>query len=85
MIKPMGLRCGYVVSERASCPVLRDTTNLQTTVKSSAGSGMDDIAEVLAGEVEQLIEVNAAVCELSEGSLSLDLCAGNYVSVSSMY
>merc|ERR1712193_169634 len=38
-----------------------------------AGTRVDDIAEVLAGQVEQLIEVNAAVGKLSECSLSLDL------------
>jgi hypothetical protein len=38
---------------------------------------MDYIAELFAGEVEQLIEINATVCKLSEGSLLLDLCSSH--------
>jgi hypothetical protein len=52
------------------------TTNLEAAVEPSSGTGVDDIAELFAGEVEQLIEIDAAVCELSEGSLLLDLCSG---------
>ena len=59
-----------VHSERVG---VTDVTNLQAAVESSAGTRVDDIAEVLAGQVEQLIEVNAAVGKLSECSLSLDL------------
>jgi hypothetical protein len=57
-------------------------TNLETTVEPSPGTSVDDIAELFTGEVEQLIEVNAAVCELSEGSLLLDLCSNVFVSIS---
>merc|ERR1712029_922220 len=46
---------------------------LEAAVEPSAGTGVDDIAELLAGEVEELIQVDAAVGELAERSLSLQL------------
>jgi hypothetical protein len=46
---------------------------LQTAVEASAGTGVDDITELLGGKVEELVEVNAAVRELAELSSLLDL------------
>merc|ERR1712029_880720 len=46
---------------------------LEAAVEPSAGTGVDDITELLAGEVEELIEVDAAVRKLAECSLSLQL------------
>jgi hypothetical protein len=77
----MGLRCDCKVSTYAIIiSVPSRITNLQATVEPSASTSVDDIAEVLAGEVEQSIKVNATVGELSEGSLLLDLCTGIHVS-----
>jgi len=52
---------------------------LETTVESSAGTGMDEIAELFGGEVEELLEINTSVGELSEGSLGLLLGGVNGV------
>jgi hypothetical protein len=35
---------------------------------------VDDVAELFAGEVEELVEVDAAVGEFAEGALLLQLC-----------
>ena len=45
---------------------------LETTVESSAGTSVDNVAKLLGGEVEELVEVDTAVGELLEGSLGLE-------------
>jgi hypothetical protein len=45
---------------------------LETTVEASAGTGVDDITELLRREVEELLKVDATVGELLERSLGLD-------------
>lgn len=47
---------------------------LKTAVEPSAGTGMDDVAELLGGEVEELLEVDTTVRELLERSRLLLLC-----------
>ena len=47
---------------------------LETAVESSAGTSVDDIAELLGREVEELVKVDTAVGELLEGSLGLEGC-----------
>lgn len=54
---------------------------LETAVEPSAGTGVDDITELLGGEVEELVKVDTAVRELLEGSLSLQLCGDMKVSL----
>lgn len=46
---------------------------LQAAIESAPGTRVYDIAKLFAREVKELVEVNAAVAELSEGSLLLDL------------
>lgn len=46
---------------------------LETTVEPTASAGVDDIAELVRREVEELLEVDSAVGKLAEGSLLLDL------------
>lgn len=53
---------------------------LETAVESSAGAGVDDIAELLGGEVEELVKVDTAVGKLLESSLGLDGCCDGSVS-----
>jgi hypothetical protein len=53
---------------------------LKTTVETSAGTGVDDIAELLRREVEELVKVDTTVGELLEGSLGLEGCCGDSVS-----
>jgi hypothetical protein len=53
---------------------------LETTVETSAGTGVDDIAELLRREVEELVKVDTTVGELLEGSLGLEGCCGDSVS-----
>jgi len=45
---------------------------LQATVEPPTGTGMDNIAKLFGGEIEELIEINAAEAELAEGSLLLE-------------
>lgn len=47
---------------------------LETTVEPSAGTGMDEVAELLRAEVEELVEVDTTVGKLAERSLPLKLC-----------
>lgn len=47
---------------------------LETAVEPSAGAGVDEVAELLRAEVEQLVEVDAAVGELAERALGLEGC-----------
>jgi len=56
---------------------------LQATVEPASGAGVDDIAELLGGEVKELVEVNAAVGELAESSALLQLYMSKLVSVQS--
>ena len=46
---------------------------LQTTVEPTASTGVDDIAELVGGKVEELVEVDSTVGKLAECSLCLDL------------
>lgn len=48
---------------------------LKTAVESSAGTSVDDIAELLGGEVQKLVKVDTTVGELLEGSLGLEGCS----------
>jgi len=52
---------------------------LKTAVETTTGTGMDDVAELVRGEVEELLEVDSTVGELLEGSLGLD--GGSLLSV----
>lgn len=45
---------------------------LKTAVESSAGASVDNIAELLRGEVQELVKVDTTVGELLEGSLGLE-------------
>ena len=51
----------------------------ETAVESAAGAGMDYIAELFAAEIEEFVEIDAAVGEFAEGSLLLQLCGGMLV------
>lgn len=46
---------------------------LQAAVDPSAGTGVDDISELVRGEVEEVVKVDSSVRELAEGSSLLDL------------
>jgi len=46
---------------------------LETTVEPTASAGVDNITELIGGEVEELFEVDTAVRKLAECSLFLDL------------
>jgi len=52
---------------------------LETTVDAPAGTGVDDIAELLGVEVKESVKVDSAVGELAEGSSLLEL--GSLLSV----
>jgi hypothetical protein len=55
---------------------------LQTAVEPAAGTGVNDITELFGREVEELVEVDAAVGKLAELSSLLNLCRrGEYLSV----
>ena len=47
---------------------------LETAVEPSAGTGVDEVAELLRAEVEELVEVDSTVGELAERALGLDGC-----------
>ena len=47
---------------------------LETAVEPSAGTGVDEVAELLRAEVEELLEVDSTVGELLEGALGLEGC-----------
>ena len=47
---------------------------LETAVEPSAGTGVDEVAELLRAEVEELLEVDSTVGELLEGAFGLDGC-----------
>lgn len=51
---------------------------LETAVEPAAGAGVDEIAELLGLEVQELLEVDTAVGKLLEGTLGLE----GYVMVS---
>lgn len=53
---------------------------LETAVESSAGTSVDDIAELLRAEVEELVKVDTAVGELLECALGLEGCSWRSVS-----
>jgi hypothetical protein len=53
---------------------------LETAVEPSAGTGVDEVAELLRAEVEELVEVDTAVGELAERALGLEGCGARYVS-----
>lgn len=55
---------------------------LEATVESATGTSVDDIAELLGREVEELVKVDTAVRELAERSLLLDLCSVETTAVS---
>jgi len=44
---------------------------LKAALETSAGAGVDEVHQLLGGEVEELVEVDTAVRELAEGSLLL--------------
>merc|ERR1712113_16491 len=46
---------------------------LQTAVESTASTSVDNIAKLVGGEVEELVEVDSTVGKLAECSLCLDL------------
>ena len=47
---------------------------LKTAVEPSAGTGVNEVAELLRAEVEELVEVNSTVGELAERALGLEGC-----------
>lgn len=47
---------------------------LETAVEPSAGTGVDEVAELLRAEVEELVEVDSTVGELAERALGLEGC-----------
>jgi hypothetical protein len=47
---------------------------LETAVEPSARAGVDEVAELLRAEVEELVEVDTAVGELAERALGLEGC-----------
>ena len=47
---------------------------LKTAVEPSAGTGVDEVAELLRAEVEELVEVDSTVGELAERALGLEGC-----------
>ena len=53
---------------------------LETAVEPSARAGVDEVAELLGAEVEELVEVDTAVGELAERALGLEGCGASYVS-----
>ena len=66
--------CGTYLAE------LLDETHglaLETAVEPAAGTGMDEVAELLRPKVQELVEVDTAVGKLAEGSLLLELGCGN--------
>ena len=42
---------------------------LKTTLETSAGTGVNEVHQLLGGQVQELVEVNSAVRELAEGTL----------------
>lgn len=52
---------------------------LETTLESSAGTGVDERHEILVGHVEESIELDTSVGELAESSLALELGSGGGV------
>lgn len=54
---------------------------LQTALELSAGTGVDELHEVLVGHVEESIELDTTVGELAESSLALELGSGGGVVV----
>jgi len=50
---------------------------LETAVESSAGAGVDKIAQLLGGKVEEVLEVDTTVRELAERSRLLLLLSSN--------
>lgn len=58
---------------------------LKTTVEASAGTGVDNIAELLGREVEELVKVDTTVGELLEGSLGLEGYCDDSVSPCSIF
>lgn len=47
---------------------------LEAAVEPSAGAGVDEVAELLRAEVEELVEVDSTVGELAERALGLKGC-----------
>lgn len=47
---------------------------LETAVEPSAGTGVDEVAELLRAEVEELVEVDTTVGKLAERALGLEGC-----------
>ena len=56
-------------------------TAFETAVEATAGARVHDIAELFGGEVEEVVEVDAAVGEFAEGALLLELYPGDDMSV----
>lgn len=54
---------------------------LEAAVEPSAGTGVDEVAELLRAEVEELVEVDSTVGELAERALGLEGCGGGLVEV----
>jgi len=52
---------------------------LQAAVEPAASTCVDDIAELIGGEIQELVEIDTAVRELAESSLLLDLGSLNGV------
>jgi len=48
-------------------------TAFETSVEATAGARVDYVAELLGGEIEELIEVDAAVGEFAERALLFEL------------
>ncbi|KAI3484861.1 hypothetical protein L1887_51915 [Cichorium endivia] len=54
---------------------------LEAALELSAGTGVDDLHEVLVGHVEERVELDTTVGELAESSLALELGSGGGVVV----
>jgi len=58
---------------------------LKTTLETSAGTGVDQVHQLLGGKIQELVKVNSAVRELAEGSLLLHIDGSIIVVFVSLY
>merc|ERR1719192_1594681 len=53
--------------------------HFQSTGESTSGSSVDNLHQLLTGQIKQLVEINTSEHKLPEGSLLLQLHLGSFV------